>query len=143
VAWRAALLSALTFGVLMTATMVPSPTRTQPGLDPAAARRVLAVIPDGASVAAANSLAAQLTSRCTVSLFPYLTPPGSVPGPSWRPVAYWVAVLDRPGDFPLPAGQMATARAELTAQGYRAAAQGGGVTVYAWAGGPPAARRAR
>ena len=99
-------------------------------------------------VAAANDLAPQLTSRCTVSLFPYLTPPDSAPGPSWRPVAYWVATLDdRPGDFPLPASQIATARAELTDQGYRIAAQGGGVTVYAWAdtsaGGPPAAPRAR
>ncbi|MGW4691279.1 DUF2079 domain-containing protein [Kitasatospora cineracea] len=95
------------------------------------ARAVLATVPDGARVAAANRLAPQLTGRCTVSLFPYLTRPGR-DAPWGRPTAEWVAVLDRPGDFPLPEAEMLRARAELPGAGYREVAAGGGVTVYRW-----------
>ncbi|MEV7214110.1 DUF2079 domain-containing protein [Kitasatospora cineracea] len=103
-----------------------------PGL--AAARTALAAVPDGARVAASNRLAPQLTARCTVSLFPYLTRPGQ-DAPWGRPTAEWVAVLDRPGDFPLPEPEMRRARAELAGQGYREVAAGGGVTVYRWSPG--------
>ncbi len=96
-----------------------------------AARAALATVPDGARVAAANRLAPQLTARCTVSLFPYLTRPGR-DAPWGRPTAEWVAVLDRPGDFPLPEAEMRRARAELADQGYREVAAGGGVAVYRW-----------
>ncbi|GAA2103320.1 DUF2079 domain-containing protein [Kitasatospora saccharophila] len=95
------------------------------------ARAVLATVPDGARVAAANRLAPQLTGRCTVSLFPYLTRPGR-DAPWGRPTAEWVAVLDRPDDFPLPEAEMVRARAELADQGYREVAAGGGVAVYRW-----------
>ncbi len=99
------------------------------------ARRVLAVVPDGVTVAVANRLAPQLTGRCQVSLFPYLTSPGAAGTGDWRrPVAEWVAVLDSPGDFPLPEPEQTRARAGLPAAGYREVAAGGGVAVYRWEG---------
>ncbi|MFE4513580.1 DUF2079 domain-containing protein [Kitasatospora sp. NPDC056783] len=92
-------------------------------------RRVLAAVPDGARVAAANRLAPQLTARYTVSLFPYLTPPGTDGG--WqRPAADWVAVLDEPDAFPVPPREQLRTLAELSASGYRPVAAGAGVTVY-------------
>jgi hypothetical protein len=121
-------------GVLVVAVaMLPVPSFALPGAQVTAARRALAVIPDGASVAAANSLAPQLTDRCTVSLFPYLTPPGRT-APWIRPTAYWVATVDRPGDFPFPEAQMDGFKDALPSMGYRQVAEGGGVTVYRWAG---------
>ncbi|QKW20079.1 DUF2079 domain-containing protein [Kitasatospora sp. NA04385] len=108
----------------------PAPAGSAPPR-PVDARAVLATVPDGARVAAANRLAPQLTGRCTVSLFPYLTRPGR-DAPWGRPTAEWVAVLDRPGDFPLPEAEMLRARAELADQGYREVAAGGGVAVYRW-----------
>ncbi|MFE9424943.1 DUF2079 domain-containing protein [Kitasatospora sp. NPDC006697] len=96
-----------------------------------AARQALAVIPDGATVAAANRLAPQLTARCTVSLFPDLSPPDA-PGPPSRPVAHWVAALDEPDGFPVPRSEQLAALAALPAAGYRPVAAGGGVTVYEW-----------
>ncbi|MEV7939625.1 DUF2079 domain-containing protein [Kitasatospora sp. NPDC088264] len=98
-------------------------------------RRVLAVVPDGARVAAANRLAPQLTGRCTVSLFPYLTPPGGVGGPGgWgRPVAEWVAVLEEPDAFPVPVAEQRRFLAGLVdGGGYRRVADGAGVAVYHW-----------
>ncbi|MFJ3215229.1 DUF2079 domain-containing protein [Kitasatospora sp. NPDC086801] len=101
-------------------------------------RRVLAVVPDGARVAAANHLAPQLTGRCTVSLFPYLTPPdgpGGAGGPGgWgRPVAEWVAVLDELDDFPVPEEEQRRFLAGLVdGGGYRRVAAGAGVVVYHW-----------
>ena len=47
--------------------------------------RLLATIPDGATVAAANSLAARLTGRCTVYLFPLF--PNRKLAPEWIAVA--------------------------------------------------------
>lgn len=119
--------------------VAPVPSLSGPGAEVRTARQVLAVIPDGATVAASNRLAAQLTGRCTVSLFPYLSTPGAVAsaGPSLRrPEARWVAVTDRPGDFPVPGPEQLAARAALPAAGYEVAAAGGGVTVYRWAGHP-------
>ncbi|WP_051731909.1 DUF2079 domain-containing protein [Kitasatospora phosalacinea] len=124
----AALVPALAVLLLPAAPAGTAPPR------PADARAALAVVPDGARVAAANRLAPQLTGRCTVSLFPYLTRPDRV-APWDRPTAEWVAVLDRPGDFPLPEAEMRRARADLAGQGYREVAAGGGVTVYRWSSG--------
>lgn len=88
-----------------------------------AGRAALAAIPDGARVAAANKLAPQLTGRCPVSLFPPIRPPaGGLPE--------WVAVLDDPGDFPVPAADQRAAAAALGGAGYTRVAAGGGVTVY-------------
>ncbi|WP_371516918.1 DUF2079 domain-containing protein [Kitasatospora sp. NBC_01300] len=104
-------------------------------------RRVLAVVPDGARVAAANRLAPQLTGRCTVSLFPYLTPPGGAggaggaggPGGWGRPVAEWVAVLEEPDVFPVPVAEQRRFLAGLVdGGGYRRVADGAGVAVYHW-----------
>ncbi|MCX4749020.1 DUF2079 domain-containing protein [Kitasatospora sp. NBC_01287] len=109
----------------------PLPDLAGPSPAVRAVRQVLAVIPDGATVAAANQLAPQLTDRCTVSLFPYLTYPGAT-GPVNRPVARWVAALDDPGDFPVPESEQLKATAALPAAGYRVVAAGGGITVYRW-----------
>ncbi|TWF82827.1 putative membrane protein [Kitasatospora viridis] len=111
----------------------PRPDLSGPDPQVRQARQVLAVIPDGATVAAANQLAPQLTDRCTVSLFPYLTYPNAA-GSVGRPVARWVAALDRPGDFPVPEPDQLTALAALPTAGYRVVAAGGGVTVYQWNG---------
>lgn len=65
------------------------PETWQPGPGPAAARSVLRQIPDGATVAAGNSLAPQLTGRCRVYRFPLDSGrPGG--GPAVRPE--WIAV---------------------------------------------------
>ncbi|MFJ7250519.1 DUF2079 domain-containing protein [Kitasatospora sp. NPDC098652] len=97
-------------------------------------RAVLAVVPDGARVAAGNHLAPQLTGRCTVSLFPYLTPPGG-PDDWGRPVADWVAVRDALEDFPVPEEEQRRFLARLVdGGGYRRVAQGAGVSVYRWQG---------
>lgn len=86
----------------------------------AAARRVLAIIPDGAAVAASNRLAPQLTSRCRVFRI--------VPGmPALRPE--W-AVAAPPGPAPTPLdGEGATIR-RLAQWGYRPVANGGGIVLY-------------
>ncbi|WP_035849237.1 DUF2079 domain-containing protein [Kitasatospora azatica] len=120
--------------LLLALAWAPLPCLSPPGPQLAVARQTLAVIPDGASVAAANRLAPQLTNRCTVSLFPFLTAPGAA-GPSWRPVAEWVAVLDDPDGFPVPTDQQRAAQDGLPQAGYRVVAVGGGVTVYHWRAG--------
>ncbi|MFE0464305.1 DUF2079 domain-containing protein [Kitasatospora sp. NPDC058965] len=127
--------------LLLALDAAPVPDLAAPGDGVRAARHALAAIPDGATVAAANQLAPQLTGRCTVSLFPYLTYPDAR-GPLRRPVARWVAAVDRPGDFPVPEREQRAAQAALPAAGYRVAAVGGGVTVYEWTGGPGPGRAA-
>ncbi|MFJ3217536.1 DUF2079 domain-containing protein [Kitasatospora sp. NPDC086801] len=80
-------------------------------------------IPDGAEVAAPNGLAAQLTGRTRVYLFPRY--PG---GPGARPD--WVVAADRPGDGLLPARDEAEALRSLPVAGYRPVASAAGLTVY-------------
>ncbi len=120
--------------LLVAVCTVPVPDLGAPGPAVAAIRRALAVIPDGATVAASNRLAPQLTDRCTVSLFPSMTYPGAV-GPWDRPTAYWVATLDPLGDFPVPQSEQLRDRAALTAAGYRLVTDEGGVRVYRWTAG--------
>ncbi|WP_280701542.1 DUF2079 domain-containing protein [Kitasatospora sp. GP82] len=120
--------------LVVAAAMLPVPSLAAPTPQVAVVKRVLAAIPDGVTVAAANHLAPQLTERCTVSLFPYLTPPGGA-APWNRPTADWVAALDDPDDFPVPAAEQKQFREALPAMGYRTVAMGGGVTVYRWAAG--------
>ncbi|MFD8481767.1 DUF2079 domain-containing protein [Kitasatospora sp. NPDC059673] len=119
----------------------PVPDLSGPGPDILTARQVLATVPDGARVAAANRLAPQLTSRCTVSLFPFLTFPdgtgstGLSPddrSPLFRPVAEWAATLDTPDGFPAPAPADLTAQAALPTAGYRPVAHGAGITIWHW-----------
>jgi uncharacterized membrane protein len=88
----------------------------------AAVRAELAMIPEGASVASVNSLAAQLTGRCQVYLFPTY-PSGSV-----RPE--WVVVTDRPDNTVIPAAEVAARMAMLPDLGYRPVARGGGLTLW-------------
>jgi uncharacterized membrane protein len=88
----------------------------------AAAKQALSVIPDGASVAAANTMAPQLTGRCEVYLFP-MYPRGSV-----RPD--WVVVNDVPESSPVPEFQEGPAMAALAGQGYVRVTGGGGISVY-------------
>ncbi|WIM95191.1 DUF2079 domain-containing protein [Actinoplanes oblitus] len=61
----------------------------------AAAHRVLDLVPDGATVAAANRLAPQLTSRATVTLFGFDYP---------DPAPEFIVVDTRTVDFPLQPG---------------------------------------
>jgi hypothetical protein len=78
-------------------------------------------IPDGATVAAEDRLAPQLTSSRTVYLFPR-QPDG------WtRPE--WVVLRADAGTGPAP-GENGAAQARLPALGYRAVARGGGVVLY-------------
>ncbi|MER5867316.1 DUF2079 domain-containing protein [Kitasatospora sp. NPDC002040] len=132
--WRRRVVAAVpALALAFALALAPLPDPAGPSTAVRDARRTLAVIPDGATVAAANRLAPQLTDRCTVSLFPYLTFPGAT-GPSWRPEARWVAAEDRPGDFPVPQSEQLALLAALPGAGYRVAATGGGVTVYQWTG---------
>ncbi|MFI9788242.1 DUF2079 domain-containing protein [Kitasatospora sp. NPDC051984] len=119
----------------------PLPDLSRPGPEVLTARQVLATVPDGARVAAANRLAPQLTSRCTVSLFPFLTFPDDTGSthlspdgrdPLFRPVAEWAATLDTPDGFPTPTADDLTAQAALPTAGYRPVAQGAGITIWHW-----------
>ncbi|MFJ9523136.1 DUF2079 domain-containing protein [Kitasatospora sp. NPDC101801] len=132
--WRRRAVAAVpALALALAVALAPLPDPAGPNAAVRDARRTLAVIPDGATVAAANRLAPQLTGRCTVSLFPYLTFPGAE-GPNWRPEARWVAAEDRPGDFPVPQSEQLAVLDSLPRAGYRVAATGGGVTVYEWTG---------
>ncbi|MQS36911.1 DUF2079 domain-containing protein [Streptomyces katsurahamanus] len=108
----------------------------------AAARSLLAKIPDGASVAASNRLAPQLTSRCEVVLFPAfpvgarLHAHGGTGLP--RPTADWIihdsrapeAWPYRMGHWPYPLErQTAELRAAQRSHGYRKVAQRDGITL--------------
>ncbi|WP_274561713.1 DUF2079 domain-containing protein [Streptomyces spiramyceticus] len=72
------------------------------------ARDLLRRIPDGATVAASNRLAPQLTSRCTVVLFPSYPIPGKLYEASGRPpppTADWIIHDRTPAEsWPLPKG---------------------------------------
>jgi uncharacterized membrane protein len=90
----------------------------------AAARRVLDRIPDGATVAASNGLAPQLTGRTTVTLFG-LRDGDAEPG--------WIVVDLRSGDtFPLSAGQRDARVAAARASGYRVIADEAGFLLLRW-----------
>ena len=73
-----------------------------------AVRDLLRRIPDGATVAASNRLAPQLTSRATVVLFPtFPVRVGSCTGgpPHPRPTAQWIAYDRGPAEsWPYPPG---------------------------------------
>lgn len=107
-----------------------------------AARELLARIPDGATVAASNRLAPQLTSRCTVVLFPTFPVGGRLyeyrRGPLPAPTAEWIvhdpeapeAWPYRRGHWPYPLEQQ---REELAAaertHGYEVVARRDGITL--------------
>lgn len=86
-----------------------------------AAKQVLSMIPDGASVAAGDYLAPQLTDRCSVILFPDL----------YRRTADWVVVDSTRlgGVHATPAQQKADIEA-LPGQGYQRVADRDGVLLF-------------
>ena len=96
--------------------------------DGSAVRAALTAIPDGTTVAASNALAPQLTSRCTVFLFP------TYPTPELRPE--FVALLDPPDTTLFPADAMAAGVDRLPGLGYRVVAHHDSVVL--WRLGPPA-----
>lgn len=83
----------------------------------AAARQLLARIPDGATVAASNLLVPQLTGRTTVTAFGF---PGSRPDPQWIMVD-----TTAPRDFPVDSEQQARLLDMAIAQGYQTEAHVG------------------
>ncbi|MET9428893.1 DUF2079 domain-containing protein [Streptomyces sp. NPDC003036] len=114
--------------------------RTTPHVE--AARALLARIPDGATVAASNRLVPQLTSRCTVVVFPTFPVAGKLyeydrkrlP----RPTAEWIVFDRRPpeawpyrtGHWPYPIKQqLAELAAAEKRYGYQRVAQRDGITL--------------
>ncbi len=114
-----------------------------------AARALLARIPDGATVAASNRLAPQLTSRCTVVLFPTFPVDGrlyeyrreDLP----RPTAEWIVHDPRApeawpyeeGHWPYPLEQqLAELAAARRTYGYEVVAVRDGITLLHRAGRP-------
>ncbi|MET9803444.1 DUF2079 domain-containing protein [Streptomyces sp. NPDC006368] len=114
--------------------------RTTPHIE--AARALLAEIPDGATVAASNRLIPQLTSRCTVVVFPTFPVQGQLYAYDRtrlpRPTAEWIVFDRRPpeawpyrtGHWPYPLRQQ---EAELAAAekryGYQRVARRDGITL--------------
>jgi hypothetical protein len=90
----------------------PSPALWQPSDHVAAARSVLAIIPDGATVAASNSLAPQLTGRTEVSLF------GILPFQTSKP-EFIVADPSIAHQFPLDEDALTTLVTSAEGTGYR------------------------
>ncbi|TIH40127.1 DUF2079 domain-containing protein [Subtercola vilae] len=121
------LVSLVTTTALLTASPLAqlfSPALWQPSEHVTAARSVLAKIPDGASVAASNSLAAQLTGRAEVSLF------GILPIETNRP-EFIVADTSIPHQFPLDAGALARLVDSAEGSGYRMVDAADGVVLLA------------
>ncbi|WP_216364256.1 DUF2079 domain-containing protein [Subtercola boreus] len=101
-----------------------SPTLWQPTAHVTAARSVLAKIPDGATVAASNSLAPQLTGRTEVSLL------GILPIETSQP-RFIVADTSIPHQFPLDADALTSLVSSAQAAGYRIVDVSDGVTLLA------------
>ncbi|MEU8759769.1 DUF2079 domain-containing protein [Streptomyces sp. NPDC048659] len=106
-----------------------------------AARALLAEIPDGATVAASNRLAPQLTARCEVVLFPTFPVGGRLydyPREVPPPTAEWI-VHDsetpeswpyKPGHWPYPLPQqLAELRDARRLHGYELVARRDGITL--------------
>ncbi|MFC8277753.1 DUF2079 domain-containing protein [Streptomyces sp. NPDC057271] len=114
--------------------------RTTPHVE--AARSLLARIPDGATVAASNRLAPQLTSRCEVVIFPTFPVDTRLDlretGPLPAPTAEWIvydavppeAWPQRSGPWPYPKEQQERElRAARESHGYEIVAARDGVTL--------------
>jgi uncharacterized membrane protein len=91
-----------------------------------ATRAVLATIPDGATVAATNELAPQLTNRCTVYLFP------TFPAGDLRPE--YVAVMDPPDTTLFPRDAVTAGVDRLPGLGYHVVVHRDGVVVWRYGG---------
>ncbi|GGK27668.1 hypothetical protein GCM10010124_20320 [Pilimelia terevasa] len=97
----------------------------------AAARAVLAQVPDGAVVAADNNLSPQLVARCRVFAFPQAQVDRGLRTP-------WVATRDAPGRWNGTPEEYRRLVAALPAEGYAQVAQGGGVRLFVARGTPGA-----
>jgi hypothetical protein len=106
---------ALPLGVLAT------PARLVPDARAVAARHLLGMIPDGASVAASNRLAPQLTARCQVYLFP------NQPDRTTRPD--WIATTDPPNDTFGPPERTAERLVEAAGRDYHVVGRGAGIVI--------------
>jgi Predicted membrane protein (DUF2079) len=113
---------ALIATVFLPLRILATPARLVPDAPATAARDLLRRIPDGATVAAANRLAPQLTARCQVYLFP------NQPDRTTRPE--WIAATDPPDGTYTPAERASTRLADLGRLGYRLVAHDGGVLLY-------------
>ncbi|MFF3319693.1 DUF2079 domain-containing protein [Streptomyces sp. NPDC003035] len=134
----------------VTAVMIPSfplaqlaqraTWRTTPHIE--AARALLARIPDGATVAASNRLAPQLTSRCEVVIFPTFPVDSKLYEYDRKrlppPTAEWIVYDNqapeawpyKPGHWPYPLDQQeAELRAARERHGYEVVAARDGVTL--------------
>lgn len=102
------------------------PATWSPRSDQAAVamREVLKQIPDGATVAASNLLAPQLTDRCEVYLF------ATYPSVTLRPA--WVVVTDSPGDAVVTPERYRAAVEALPGLGYRQVHSGDGLLLFAY-----------
>lgn len=96
----------------------PATWRIEPAV--ASTNRILAMIPDGATVAADNRLAPQLTARCTVYLFPGYPGGGIVPE--------WV-VYTEPYNLSMANEETIDAALARLRAGYETAAQKSGTTL--------------
>ncbi|MGW7361831.1 DUF2079 domain-containing protein [Streptomyces sp. NPDC054841] len=107
-----------------------------------AARSLLRRIPDGATVAASNRLAPQLTSRCHVVLFPTYPVGGRLYKYDWaklpRPTTQWIIHDSHPpeawpyktGHWPYPAEQQQSElEAAKRSYGYEVVAERDGITL--------------
>ncbi|QMU80275.1 DUF2079 domain-containing protein [Streptacidiphilus sp. PB12-B1b] len=103
----------------------PGTWRADPRI--AGARRIMDLIPDGASVAAGNRLVPQLTDRATVTEF----------GLSARPAPRWI-MLDTatPQGWPITAAQQADLVDRARTEGYRTVADADGFLLLHLAGEP-------
>ncbi|MFD0146091.1 MULTISPECIES: DUF2079 domain-containing protein [unclassified Streptomyces] len=142
--------ASLAIVLAVTVVMIPSfplaqlaqrPTwRTTPHIE--AARALLARIPDGATVAASNRLAPQLTSRCEVVVFPTFPVDTRLDlretGPLPAPTAEWIvydavppeAWPQQSGPWPYPKEQQERElRAARESHGYEVVAARDGVTL--------------
>ncbi|MFI0405866.1 DUF2079 domain-containing protein [Actinomadura sp. 3N508] len=97
----------------------PAFYRTSPHV--AAAQRLLAEIPDGASVAASNYLAAQLTDRCEVTLFADV---------HHRPVDWVIVDSKRLGGVPAPPAVQQARLSALPSEGFKLVRQDDGIMLF-------------
>jgi hypothetical protein len=86
-----------------------------------AARALLARIPDGATVAAGDYLAPQLTDRCTVVLFP---------DPFHRPTGWVIVDSGRLSAVPAPEARQKAALQALPRQGFRLVGDRDGILLF-------------
>jgi len=117
-----ALAFALLLSPLLPLNALAGPATWRPDRAAMTIRAALRQVPDGATVAASNRLAPQLTARCEVYLFP------AYPGAGVRPD--WVVVSDPPETAMFTPEAYRAGVAALPGLGYRPVAAGDGVLLF-------------